>query len=127
MDVIEADAVEGGTARKVEVEGHEFLVVRLGDDVFITDARCPHLNGDLSRGTLEDSVVTCPRHGSQFDVRDGSVVRWTNLGDALRTVASIVRHPRPLRTYEVEVVDGMVRVGGERPAAQTSKEASGDG
>lgn len=37
--------------------------------------RCPHAGGTLSEGELERSVVTCPRHGSQFDVTTGQRVR----------------------------------------------------
>jgi len=37
--------------------------------------RCPHAGATLSDGELEGAVLTCPRHGSQFDVRDGERVR----------------------------------------------------
>lgn len=37
--------------------------------------RCPHAGATLSEGELEGTVLTCPRHGSQFDVTDGSRVR----------------------------------------------------
>lgn len=37
--------------------------------------RCPHAGAVLSEGELEGTVLTCPRHGSQFDVRDGERVR----------------------------------------------------
>jgi nitrite reductase/ring-hydroxylating ferredoxin subunit len=37
--------------------------------------RCPHAGGTLSEGELERGVVTCPRHGSQFDVTTGQRLR----------------------------------------------------
>jgi nitrite reductase/ring-hydroxylating ferredoxin subunit len=37
--------------------------------------RCPHAGATLSEGELEQGVVTCPRHGSQFDVSTGQRVR----------------------------------------------------
>jgi nitrite reductase/ring-hydroxylating ferredoxin subunit len=37
--------------------------------------RCPHAGATLSEGELEHGVVTCPRHGSQFDVATGQRVR----------------------------------------------------
>jgi nitrite reductase/ring-hydroxylating ferredoxin subunit len=37
--------------------------------------RCPHAGATLSEGELERGVVTCPRHGSQFDVTTGQRVR----------------------------------------------------
>ncbi len=29
------------------------------------------MGGDLSGGKLEDTTVTCPRHGAKFDVQSG--------------------------------------------------------
>ena len=37
--------------------------------------RCPHAGATLSEGELERGVVTCPRHGSQFDVSTGQRLR----------------------------------------------------
>ncbi len=39
--------------------------------VFALDGICPHQGGPLGKGNLEGSVVTCPWHGWQFDVRTG--------------------------------------------------------
>lgn len=33
---------------------------------------CPHAEGPLGEGDLEDKVVTCPWHGWQFDVSTGA-------------------------------------------------------
>lgn len=40
----------------------------------IADA-CPHAGASLCEGALEGSVITCARHGSQFDVTTGERVR----------------------------------------------------
>jgi len=58
-----------------------------------TQSKCPHRQGPLNEGPLEGSTVTCPWHGSQFDVCTGAVLR----GPA----------HEPLRTYHV-VVDGEI-------------------
>jgi nitrite reductase/ring-hydroxylating ferredoxin subunit len=49
-----------------------------------TQAACPHKQGPLNEGTLAGSTVTCPWHGSQFDVCTGAVVRGP-ARDALKT------------------------------------------
>ena len=49
-----------------------------------TQAACPHKQGPLNEGTLDGSTVTCPWHGSQFDVCTGAVVRGP-AKDALQT------------------------------------------
>ena len=58
-----------------------------------TQATCPHRGGPLGQGKLDGSTVTCPLHGSQFNVCSGDVLR----GPAIE----------PLMTYRV-VVDGDV-------------------
>jgi nitrite reductase/ring-hydroxylating ferredoxin subunit len=50
-------------------------VYHLGNRLFACADRCPHAGATLSEGELEGPVVTCPRHGSQFDVRTGERLR----------------------------------------------------
>ena len=114
IDMLGTGDMQDGQMTEVKVEGHAFLVARVGDEYLIADARCPHLHGNLTKGTIEGAVVTCPLHHSQFDLRDGSAVRWTDFSGAVLSVASAVRHPRPLRVYEVEVGQGRVRVGPQK-------------
>ena len=58
-----------------------------------THAKCPHKQGPLNEGPLDGSTVTCPWHGSRFDVCTGAVLQ----GPA----------KDPLETYRV-TVDGEV-------------------
>ena len=114
IEVMGLDELSDGEMVSVEVDGDRVLLARIGIDVYAADALCPHLHGRLDKGTLEGTIVTCPRHGSQFDLTDGSVVRWTDFGGVVKSVAEIVRHPRPLRVYETLVEDGKVFVGAEK-------------
>ncbi|MGH9002345.1 MAG: Rieske (2Fe-2S) protein, partial [Acidimicrobiia bacterium] len=50
-------------------------VYHLRGRLHAVDDRCPHAGATLSEGEVEGCVVTCPRHGSQFDVSDGERVR----------------------------------------------------
>ena len=43
--------------------------------VTAVDDICPHAGAQLSAGVVEGCVVTCPRHGSQFDVQTGERLR----------------------------------------------------
>lgn len=104
-----------GELRQAEVDGHELVVARVEEGYLIADNRCPHLGGRLSKGSLEGTTITCHLHHSQFDLATGRVLRWTDWKGAVLTVAELARHPRPLRTYDVKVVDGTVYVGPERP------------
>ncbi len=50
-------------------------VYHVGAEVYAVQDTCPHAGATLSEGALEGSVVTCPRHGSRFDVRTGERLR----------------------------------------------------
>jgi nitrite reductase/ring-hydroxylating ferredoxin subunit len=50
-------------------------VYHVGTGFFACADRCPHAGATLSEGELERGVVTCPRHGSQFDVTTGERLR----------------------------------------------------
>jgi nitrite reductase/ring-hydroxylating ferredoxin subunit len=52
-----------------------FALYHVGNGVFACADRCPHAGAVLSEGEMEGAVVTCPRHGSQFDVRTGERLR----------------------------------------------------
>lgn len=73
-----------GRAGRFDAGGTPVAVFRVGGALHAIDARCPHVGGPLDRGTLDGTRVTCPWHGSVFDVGDGKLVR----GPATRSVTS---------------------------------------
>lgn len=58
---------------RAEVAGSRILVLRRGETVFAIAETCAHLGGPLSEGDLEGDTITCPWHGSRFDVRTGEL------------------------------------------------------
>jgi 3-phenylpropionate/trans-cinnamate dioxygenase ferredoxin subunit len=108
------DDLAEGSMKQAEADGHEFLVAYVGGEYLVSDARCPHLHGHLTKGTLEGTVVTCPLHHSQFDLTDGSVVRWTDFKGAVKSVAEFARHPRPVRVYETSLMGLHLSVGPQK-------------
>ncbi|HEV2519981.1 MAG TPA: non-heme iron oxygenase ferredoxin subunit [Thermoplasmata archaeon] len=64
-----------GTAIRVSLEGKAIAVFNLGPNLYAIDAACTHVHGPLERGRVEGGVVTCPWHGSQFDLATGEVRR----------------------------------------------------
>lgn len=73
-DVLAAAELEQGRRRRVEVEGKAMLLYRHQGEVLAIAAVCSHQGGPLDEGTLDGTCVTCPWHGSVFDLRDGHVV-----------------------------------------------------
>ncbi len=115
IEILPEQDLADGEMKQVEVDSHPLLLARVGDAYFAADAHCPHLHGNLTKGSLEGTIVTCPWHGSQFDLTDGSVVRWTEFTGAVKTMVELVRHDRPLRVYETLVENGAVFVGPQKP------------
>jgi len=61
-----------------EAEGivdQPLAVYHVGSRFHACADRCPHAGALLSEGEVEGGVVTCPRHGSQFDVANGQRLR----------------------------------------------------
>lgn len=71
----EASAFVDREPRAVVAQDTPVLVLRQGDSLHAIHNRCSHRGCSLNEGTFEGHTVTCPCHGSQFDLRDGTVIR----------------------------------------------------
>lgn len=60
-----------GTGKCVDVNGKQLALFNVDGTVYAIDNTCLHRGGPLGEGELEGSVVTCPWHGWQYDVRTG--------------------------------------------------------
>lgn len=110
VEVAKEGELADGAMKKVDAEGKDILLARVGEDYYAVSDKCPHLGASLSGGTLEGTVVTCPRHGSQFDLTDGHMVRWTEWSGFKQTMARTLKPPRGIDAYEVKVEGGAVIV-----------------
>jgi nitrite reductase/ring-hydroxylating ferredoxin subunit len=63
-----------GTMKHVEAGGTELCIANVGGTFYAIGDRCGHENARLSRGSLMDTIVTCPMHSSQFDVTTGKLM-----------------------------------------------------
>jgi nitrite reductase/ring-hydroxylating ferredoxin subunit len=88
VKVAEKKDVPAGKMIHVEVDGNEILIANVGGKFYAVGDRCPHLHARVSEGTLNNAIVTCPRHLSTFDVRTGKVLSGTRSN---------------LQTYDVKV------------------------
>ncbi len=60
---------------KVKIKEKEILIVNVDGKYYAIDNKCSNDGGDLSIGTLNGHIVTCPLHGSQFNVTNGKNVK----------------------------------------------------
>ncbi|MGH9920378.1 MAG: Rieske (2Fe-2S) protein [Nitrososphaerales archaeon] len=87
--VADVSEIASGSMKAVKVGGVEVMLANVDGKFYALNNKCTHVGGPLSKGKLEGFDVTCPWHGSKFDVRTGEVV------------APPARNPEP--TYQVKV------------------------
>ena len=69
------DDLGEGEMRAFDVHGSRVAVANVGGEFHAFDDTCTHMGCSLAEGDLEETTVTCPCHGSQFDVVSGEVLR----------------------------------------------------
>jgi nitrite reductase/ring-hydroxylating ferredoxin subunit len=95
--VLEVGELEAGAMWDVDVDGTRLLVSRseIGGVCAIANA-CTHVGGPLDEGECDGNVVTCPWHGSRFDLCSGEVLRGPARG--------------PQRRFESRLREGRIEV-----------------
>lgn len=78
--------------QRVEVEGTELLIVKIGEKIFATQLRCTHKDDDLSAGTIENGNIVCSYHYATYNPATGEVLSPPEDGGEARA----------LRTYGVK-------------------------
>jgi nitrite reductase/ring-hydroxylating ferredoxin subunit len=79
-----------------DVSGTRIAIANVAGAFYAFGDTCTHQGCSLAEGDLEATIVTCPCHGSQFDVTTGDVVR----GPA----------GEPVRSYPVRLEGDALRV-----------------
>lgn len=75
VPVAEEAGLHGRDLKTVTVDGTSVLIARSQSGELCAIANtCSHLGGPLGEGTREGDVITCPWHGSRFDLRSGAVI-----------------------------------------------------
>lgn len=76
--------VASGEMRVFDLSGTKVTVVASDSGLYAFDDTCTHTGCSLATGEVDGTTVTCPCHGSQFDITSGAVLR----GPARRPVRS---------------------------------------
>jgi nitrite reductase/ring-hydroxylating ferredoxin subunit len=75
MKVATTDSLASGEMTLVTVGTEEVLLAKVGGEFFAISNDCSHALAPLHTGTLEDSEVECPFHGSRFNVKTGEATQ----------------------------------------------------
>jgi nitrite reductase/ring-hydroxylating ferredoxin subunit len=55
----------------VKVKGSDIALFNVEGNYYAIANSCPHSTGPLVEGRLTKNIITCPWHGSQFDITNG--------------------------------------------------------
>lgn len=96
-----------GDSKRVEVDHKPVALFLHQGRYYAIDDMCPHMGASLSDGYVEEGVVTCPWHGWQFHLGDGS---WAGY------------KKNKIGCYPVRIVGVDIQVQVVEPSSETSTE-----
>ncbi len=103
FEVAKTSEIPEGTMKAVSIQAKEIVVVNYDGNYYAINRICTHMGGDLSKGKLEGKIVTCPRHGSRFDVTTGKSISGPRIG-----FLKLKTKDEP--SYQVKVDNGSIKI-----------------
>ena len=72
--VAKVSEVAPGQLKHVKLDdGTQICLANVDNTFYAIAGECTHMGGPLAEGALDRTIVTCPWHGSMFDVTSGEV------------------------------------------------------
>lgn len=105
--VADVDELRADSPQIVHANGHSIGLFFHEDEVHAVDNRCPHMGFPLTKGSVDDGILTCHWHHARFEL---------SCGDTFDPFADDVQ------TYPVEVRDGEVYVQPNPPRTEPPEE-----
>ncbi len=112
-----ADFPQSGKA-VFKVGDQSVLVVKSGEAFYAIANKCPHLGLPLAGGKVEGTTITCPFHGSKFDLKSGENLDWVTsfVGMPIpvwsRRLLEMGKKPAPVTTFNLVVENGQIYLEG---------------
>ena len=97
VEIAPASDLPNGERLFVEVAGKAIVIFNIAGQFFAVGDVCTHDESPVGDGDVEGFNVVCPRHGGEFDVRDGKAMQLPAVVD--------------IPVYPVKTIDGMIQVG----------------
>ena len=97
FEIGSASDLQNGERLFVDIGETPIVIFNIGGEIFAIGDVCTHDDGPLGDGDIENHIITCPRHGAEFDVRSGKVI----------SMPAVVDIP----AYPVQVRNGSIFVG----------------
>lgn len=95
VDVCALESIALGGSLAVRAAGRDVALFNVDGAVHAIENACHHAGAALSGGKLCGRIVACPAHGWKYDVTTGAL---------------LVAPQMSVQKFQVEIVDGRVRV-----------------
>jgi len=111
-----SDDIRPGELFSTTVNDTKLLLSRVDGEVKGVIDKCTHLGMPMRKGPFDGRVITCPFHGSRFDLATGENLDWVsgvlgvNMPKWTCKLIEMGKQPAPLTTLAVEEKDGEVFV-----------------
>ena len=100
FDAMPTDWIDPGQSATVSVDGFPIAIANLDGEFVAFQNLCPHQGTTLGgRSIEEECYISCPQHGSRYDVRTGRCVKEASDG-----------FNQDLMTFRTQVVAEVVQV-----------------
>ena len=96
VSVATVDELQPGERMVVELGRHWVALFNVDGTYYAIEDVCTHDDGPLAEGELEGCIITCPRHGATFDIRNGKVLTPPAMVD--------------VQSYDVQIQDENIQV-----------------
>lgn len=103
-----------GKAKVINADGTAIVITCMDDKFYAVENRCAHLGLPLGANKVEGTVITCPFHGSKFDMCTGENLDWVTgfagakLPDWSRKLVAMGKKPTPIKTFRVLTENGQL-------------------
>ncbi|OKH11751.1 Rieske (2Fe-2S) protein [[Limnothrix rosea] IAM M-220] len=105
--VASVSAVSEGQVLKATANGQAVLVSKSNGRYCAIANKCPHLGLPMAKGKVENGTITCPFHGSKFDLCSGKNVEWVDsfvgipLPGVAKKVMAMGKEPTDVASFAV--------------------------
>ncbi|MEJ2423381.1 MAG: non-heme iron oxygenase ferredoxin subunit [Candidatus Thiodiazotropha sp.] len=70
--IAQRDEVPDGSMKRVEIDGHRYLVIQSEGQWYAIDDQCSHEDVSLYLGCVRGDHIKCSLHGSRFSLKTGA-------------------------------------------------------
>ena len=96
VPVVSESELGNGERLFLEIDDKPIVIFNIAGEYFAIADLCSHDEGPLGDGELEGYTIGCPRHGANFNIRDGKVL-------SLPAITDIPAYPVKVEAGEIFV------------------------